>query len=142
MRNAALVASAALPETEQKVLPESVTHATVTTGSPRTAVESYLRELVDLCDDPPLIGDLTAEDLGTPRGTASIARAALAWYREGQEEQLRERLEQDLQDDDFLVAWRLRRMSGDLAEAEDWSAIAAWTPIAELQRLRRYEDVA
>jgi hypothetical protein len=34
MRNAPLVASGALPETEQKVLIESVRHATVTTVEP------------------------------------------------------------------------------------------------------------
>jgi hypothetical protein len=90
----------------------------------------------------PLIGDLTADDLGTPRATASIARAALAWYREGLEDDVRERLEQDLRANDFLVAWRLRRMSGDLAEVEDWAAVASLTPIAELQRLRLYETEA
>jgi hypothetical protein len=116
--------------------PADQTSPTLRDASP---IESYLRGLVDAVDDVPLMADLVEADLGTPRGTASIARAALAWYREGLEAAIRERLEQDLRENDFLVVWRLRRMSGDLSEADDWSAIASWTPIAELQRLRTYE---
>jgi hypothetical protein len=112
---------------------------TTTTEVASSSVPDYLRSLIASCDDPPLIDELTADDLGTARATASIARAALCWLREKQDDAIAVRLRHELAEADWLTAWRLRRLSGDLSEAEDWSAIAAWTPIAELQRLRTYE---
>jgi hypothetical protein len=102
-----------------------------------TGVERYLRDLVALCDDAPLIADLTDADIGTRRATASIARAALRWYLDGLEEELHVRLEEELHVADLLAVWRLRRMSGDLSEAIDWAAESCRLSWAELQR-RRY----
>src|SRR5690606_3079291 len=44
-------------------------------GPVSAAVEPYLRTLIARCPDAPVIDDLTGDDLGTPAGTASIARA-------------------------------------------------------------------
>jgi hypothetical protein len=73
------------------------------------------------------------------RKSGAVARAAMTWHREGLDPVLRERLERELAEENWLCAWRLRRLSGDLSEAEDWSAIASWTAIATLKQLRTYE---
>jgi hypothetical protein len=69
---------------------------------------------------------------------ASVIRAAECWRQDGTDEAIRDRFLQELAENNWLTAWRLRRVSGDLSEAEDWAAIARWTPIAELRRLRVY----
>jgi hypothetical protein len=105
-----------------------------------TSVTRYLLGLVARCDDGevPLVDQLTEADLGTPRGTASIARAALSVLRSKDPAVVRADLERELAENNWLAVWRLRRLSGDLSEAADWSAVASRTPIDELQRLRRY----
>jgi hypothetical protein len=80
-------------------------------------VESYLRRLVAGCADPPLVDQLTADDLGTPCGTASIARAALCWWRDGLPDQIAERLREELADADHLARWRTRQAVAELEEA-------------------------
>jgi hypothetical protein len=72
------------------------------------------------------------------RRFASAVRAAECWRLEGTDEALRDRILREIAENNWLTAWRLRRLSGDLSDAEDWNAIARWTPIAELQRLRQY----
>lgn len=51
-------------------------------------VELYLRGLIASVDDAPLLRELTVDDLGTPRGTAAIARAALVHLLESRPEGL------------------------------------------------------
>jgi hypothetical protein len=80
-------------------------------------------------------GQLPADD---PRRFASVVRAAEAWRRDGAPDAIRDRLLREVAENNWLTAWRLRRLSGDLSEAEDWKAIARWTPMAELRRLRAY----
>jgi hypothetical protein len=87
------------------------------------AVESYLRDLIAVCDDPPLIDKLIADDLGTPCGTAAIARAALCWLREKRPDVLEARLRQELAEADWLVAYRVRQVSHDVRGTTDWSRV-------------------
>jgi hypothetical protein len=67
-----------------------------------------------------------------------VIRAAECWRLDGTDEALRDRFLRELAENNWLAAWRLRRLSGDLSEAGDWKAIASWTPMAELRRLRAY----
>ena len=93
-------------------------------------MEEYLLELVARGGpDVPRIDELAAEDLGTPRGTASIARAALSNLRSKRPDVIRADLERELAEDDLLVAVRLREMSADLSEAP-------WSRLHEIARAR------
>jgi hypothetical protein len=107
----------------------------------------FVARMLDLgqrCGPLPIYGSDEWEGLdpADPRRFASVIRAAECWRTEGEPEVIAERLQRELADNNWLTAWRLRRLSGDLSEAEDWSAIASWTPLAELQRLRTYEPEA
>ena len=94
------------------------------------AIEAYLAELIGRYDgDVPMIDELAAEDLGRPRGTAAIAKAALVWLRHKSPDVIRADLERELAEDNRLAAWRLRRMSGDLAGAP-------WPRLHEVARAR------
>jgi hypothetical protein len=106
----------------------------------REFVETRLK-LGRSCGEIPVYGsdEWEALDAADPRRFAAVVVAAECWRREGEPDAIEARLRHELAEADWLAAWRLRRMSGDLSEAEDWSAIAAWTPIVELKRLRTYE---
>jgi hypothetical protein len=116
-------------------------------------VEGYLRELVARCADPPLIDQLSADDLRTPCGTASIARAALRWLLDKRPDVIAEQLRRQLAGDDWLVRYRVRAAGLDVwaggfdpatagtdsaGRTLTWARRASLTPIAELQRLRQY----
>jgi Protein of unknown function (DUF2742) len=90
--------------------------------------------------DTPLYGSVEWETLhpADPRRYASVVRAAECWRRDGTDGAIRARVEQELAEQNWLAAWRLRRMSGDLSDAADWRAISRLTPITELRRLRAY----
>jgi hypothetical protein len=80
-----------------------------------TAVTRYLRELVGRCDGPvPLIDELTESDLGTVRGTAAIARAALSVLRSKDPAVIRADLERELAEADWLVGYRIREAGLDV----------------------------
>jgi hypothetical protein len=88
----------------------------------RTAhTEAYLRTLVVRCVEPvPLIDELGPEQLGTPVGTASIARAALAWLLDGQPDAIRGHLRDELATADELARWRVRMAGHDVRGDTDW----------------------
>jgi hypothetical protein len=129
------------------------------TSSPsvsRTAhIEAYLCDLIARCAESiPLIDELSADDLDTPRGTASIARAALAHLLDGQPEAIQARLRDELANADLIARWRIRMAGLDVWAAGfdpdvmgvdshgrtlTWARRANLTPIAELRRLRTYE---
>ena len=88
-----------------------------------TPIEKYLARLAALDDDPPLIADLTETDLGTSRGTASIARAALAWYTEGRPEQIDARLRDELALAELFARWRVRAAGLDVRGTTDWPRV-------------------
>jgi hypothetical protein len=90
--------------------------------------------------DTPIYGSPEWETLDPtdPQRFASVVRAAECWRLEGTDQALVDRFLREIAENNWLCAWRLRRLSGDLSEAGDWSAISRWTPIAELQRLRQY----
>jgi hypothetical protein len=90
--------------------------------------------------DTPIYGSREWESLDRAdvRRFTSVIRAAECWRQDGTDEAIRNRFLRELAENNWLTAWRLRRLSGDLSEAVDWSAIARWTPIAELRRLRAY----
>ena len=93
-------------------------------------MEEYLLELVARGGpDVPRIDELAAEDLGTPRGTASIARAALSNLRSKRPDVIRADLQRELAEADLLVQVRLRHMIGDLAELP-------WSRLHEVARAR------
>jgi hypothetical protein len=80
-----------------------------------SAVRRYLLSLVDRCDsEVPLLRELRADQLGTPAGTASIARGALAWLLDGQPEAVEARLRGELAEGDWLVRWRIREAGLDV----------------------------
>ena len=124
-------------------------------GVAPSEVEAYLGRLVGRCDDPPLIDQLTEADLGTPCGTASIARAALAQLRSKRPDVIRADLERELAEDDWLIRYRLRQAGLDVHQAgrdcglgrmtsgrpRTWTDVANQTPHAELKRLRSFQDV-
>lgn len=105
-----------------------------------TPVESYLLPLIDGVPDIPILGSPEWDALhrDDPRKIASIARAALAWWRDGQPDAVRERLETDLAEVNRLAKWRTAQA---LAEIEDaWREhrrgrhrVVSW---AELQQRR------
>lgn len=101
------------------------------------AVETYLRDLISRVDDVPLIGELAEVDIGTPRATASIARAALCWLVDGQPDVMAERLRAELADVDLFTRFRLAEASRDVAAAYPHEQVQRMVPLAELQRRRR-----
>jgi hypothetical protein len=93
--------------------------------------------VTSIVDDPlPLYRSVEYDSLdpADPRRLQSMKRTADAWYAEGRPEVIRARLEQELQEQNWLAVWRLRRLSGDLAEAEDWVEMA--NSIARSHRAR------
>jgi hypothetical protein len=79
------------------------------------AVTRYLRELVSRCDGPvPLIDELAVADLGTPRGTAAIARAALSVLRSKDPVVISADVERELAEIDLLCRWRIRQAGLDV----------------------------
>src|SRR5690554_5198386 len=70
-------------------------------------VRAYLRAFVEQAPDAPLLRELDPSELGAPRGTASIARAALAWLEDGSPEVIAERLRAELTAADLYVRYRL-----------------------------------
>jgi len=97
----------------------------------RDTVEQYLRDLVDRGGaDVPLIDQLVESDLGTPRATASIARAALSVLRAKSPDVIRADLVRDLAEDDLLARVRIKAMIGDLGGAP-------WQRLGETNTARR-----
>ena len=90
----------------------------------RSPVDAYLLDLVGRCDQPvPLIDELTAAEMGTPRATAAIARAALSVLRAKDPEIIRADLERELAELDWLVRWRIRMAGHDVRGDTDWSRV-------------------
>ena len=81
-------------------------------------------------------GQLPADD---PRRFASVVRAAECWRLDGTDDALRDRFLRELAENTWLCAWRLRRLSGDLSEAQDWAEASRRKTWAELERLRSYQ---
>jgi hypothetical protein len=106
------------------------------------AVEQYLRDLVGRCDDVPLVDELVEADLGTPRATASIARAALAHVLDGQPDAIAARLRAELAEADRLAVWRARQ--GWFEFEQEWRAFSrgrsGHVPASELTRRRDYRE--
>jgi len=100
-------------------------HPTLRDATDTTPVEHYLRRLIAACDNPPLIADLTAADLGTPRGTASIARAALRYLLDGTDDAIRQRLVDELETADLIARWRVRMAGHDVRGTTDWTRVQA-----------------
>ena len=90
---------------------------------PTADIEAYLTALVARCDDVPLIAELDAADIGTARGTASIARAALAWLTDGTPMATRRRLLDELDESDRLVIARLGSTHDDIRGDTDWTRV-------------------
>jgi hypothetical protein len=89
-------------------------------------VTRYLTGLIDQADGPvPLIDQLTADQLGTPAGTAAIARAALAGLRAKSPEVIRADLRRELLELDWLVRYRAREAGLDVhgRGSTDWPRI-------------------
>ena len=127
MTNAPLVVAGRSAETtpEQVRLCRSVSEPSVT-----DPVEARMRSwIAELCDDPPLVDQLTVDDLSTDCGRASLLRAALVHRRSKQPDVIAEDLRRQLVEDDLLVALRLRQMSGDLSELP-------WLRIHDVSRAR------
>jgi hypothetical protein len=111
-----------------------------------TRVE-FVRRLLELGrrhGELPLYGsdEWEALPVDDPRRFASVIRAAECWRQEGEPDRVRRRLQQELAEQNWIAAWRLRRLSGDLSEACDWAEASRRPNWAELERLRRYEVVA
>jgi hypothetical protein len=89
----------------------------------------FVRRLLDLGyrhGDIPIYGSDAWEQLATddPRKFASVVRAAEAWYRDGEADAIRQRIIQDLADNDMLARWRVRMAGRDVHEAVgDWSRV-------------------
>jgi hypothetical protein len=73
-----------------------------------------------------------------PRKFGSTVRAAECWRVDGTDDAIRRRLLDELRFADEFAAWRLRMMSWDLAEAEDWSEMAG--SIDRSRRVRAVRD--
>jgi hypothetical protein len=77
--------------------------------------------LVALCREPvPLLDELTADDIGTPRATASIARAALRHLLDGRPDAIAEQLRRELAENDWLTRYRIRMAGVDVRGDTDW----------------------
>jgi hypothetical protein len=90
------------------------------------AVTRYLRDLIGRCDGPvPLIDQLREADLGSARGTASIAAAALSVLRSKDPDVIRADLERELAEIDWLARYRVRQAGLDVhgRGSTDWSRI-------------------
>jgi hypothetical protein len=84
-------------------------------------IEHYLRSLVARCAEPvPLLDELTAADIGTPRATASIARAALRHLLDGRPDTIAEQLRRELTENDWLTRCRIRMAGMDVRGDTDW----------------------
>ena len=75
-----------------------------------------------------------------PRKLGSTVRAAECWRVDGTDDAIRRRLLDELRFADEFAAWRLRMMSWDLAEAEDWSEMAG--SIDRSRRVRAVRDAS
>jgi hypothetical protein len=97
-----------------------------------------------LPDDIPLYRSPQYESLDPDdlRRWLSTVRAANAWYADGRPDVIRRRLLDELEFNDDFASWRLRRVSTDLAAAQDWTEASRRRSWVELERLRRYEDAA
>jgi hypothetical protein len=82
--------------------------------------------------------EFDALDPDDPRRWQSTVRAADAWWREGQPDQIAIRLRDEIEFNDRFAAWRIRMLSNDLSAALDWTAESRLPSWAELQRLRQY----
>jgi hypothetical protein len=82
--------------------------------------------------------EFDALDPDDPRRWKSTVRAAEAWWREGQPDQIAIRLRDEIEFNDRFAAWRLRMVSNDMSAALDWTAESRLPSWAELQRLRQY----
>lgn len=85
-----------------------------------TRVE-YVNRLLNLGrrhGEIPLYGSAEWEALpgADPRKFAAVVRAAESWRLDGEPDVMQARITDELALNDQLAAWRLRRMSGDLAE--------------------------
>ena len=90
------------------------------------AVTRYLRDLIGRCDGAvPLIDELIADDVGTVRGTAAIARAALSVLRSKDPAVIRADVERELAEADWLVRYRVREAGLDVhGRGEvDWARV-------------------
>lgn len=95
---------------------------TVHDGTARTAddgVEARLRSWIrELCDNPPMVDELTVDDLSTPCGRASLLTAALVHRRNKSPDVIAADLRSDLAEADLLARVRLKLMIGDLSEID------------------------
>jgi len=107
--------------------------ATVTPASQkadRSPVETYVQPLIAAgyaVGDVPILGspEWCRLDRRDPRSTASICRAALAWYGEGLPEIMAEQLRRELAESDWLVRYRIRQAGLDVhgRGSTDWTRI-------------------
>jgi Protein of unknown function (DUF2742) len=71
--------------------------------------------------DIPIYGSGEWEELpaSDPRKFAAVVRAAECWYRDGEADAIRQRIVQDLADNDMLARWRVRAAGHDVHDAVD-----------------------
>jgi hypothetical protein len=115
-------AAGGISEDERELRPTGI----LAVAHDTTAVVRYLAELIARCDGPvPLIDQLRADQLGTPRGTAAIARAALSLLRSKDPAVIRADLERELAEADWLVRYRIREAGLDVhgRGSTDWGRI-------------------
>jgi hypothetical protein len=138
MTNTPPLAGGALEETAGEDVVTSITPATDDqsqrraddASAPRLTRAEFVSRLLDLgrrYGPLPIYGSAEWEALDPvdPRRFAAVVVAAECWRSDGTDDAIRARLEQELAEQNRLCAWRLRRLSGDLSEAEDWAEMAA-----------------
>jgi hypothetical protein len=80
-------------------------------------------------------------DPDDPLRWQSMQRAADAWFLDGTDDAIRNRLLAEIEFNDRFAAWRIRMLSNDLSAATDWVAASRRRSWVELERLRSYERV-
>jgi hypothetical protein len=73
-----------------------------------------------------------------PRKFGSVVRAAECWRLDGTDDVLRWRLLDEIRFNNEFAAWRLRMLSADLSDGEDWSDVAG--SIDRSRRARAIHD--
>lgn len=112
---------------------------------PSEPVEAYLLPLVaagHTVGAVPVLGSPQWSELDRrdPRSTASVARAALLWWRDGQPSAVEARLRAELAEADRLAVWRARQGWFEFEQAlrEFRHGRSHMVSLAELQRRRVY----
>jgi hypothetical protein len=77
-------------------------------------------------------------DPDDPLRWQSMQRAADAWFLDGTDDAIRNRLLAEIDFNNQFAAWRIRMLSNDLSAALDWTAESRLPSWAELRRLRQY----